>query len=178
MLETMATFLRKRRLVRRMKKAGIEIPGIAYEEAKRAGLELAVLCAVLEQETGGGRNVYGHDRDSSGRIIWHGKAGTVVVTKKNYAEYKRFRDRAGKPPYGRMQGVGPMQLTWYTYQDSADRQGGCWNPRANVRVGAGILARNVERSGLWAALRAYNGSSHYADEVMRRVMKWRRLLKL
>lgn len=172
----MNALLRKQRLVRRMRKHGIEVPKIAYEEAKRAGLELAVLCAVLEQETGGGRNVYGHDRDSSGRVIWHGKEGTVPVTRDNYAAYKRWRDAHGRPPYGRMQGVGPMQLTWYSFQDLADSYGGCWYPRANVRVGAEILAKAIERSGLHRALWQYNGSESYADAVEKRVAKWRRIL--
>lgn len=131
---------------------------------------------MLEQETGGGRNVYGHDRDSKGRVIWHGEAGTIKVTRENYARYRRFRDRLGRPPYGRMQGVGPMQLTWYTYQDQADRLGGAWNPRINVRVGSEILARAINRSGLHRALWAYNGSESYAFAVEKRVMKWRRVL--
>lgn len=169
--------LRKTRLVRRMKRHGIEVPRIAYEEARRVGLELAVLCAVLEQESGGGANVFGHDRGADGKPIWHGSTGRVPVNVVTYAEYKRFRDAHGKPPYGRMQGVGPMQLTWYSYQDLADRLGGCWSPRFNVRVGAGILARAIERSGLHRALWAYNGSESYADAVEKRVEKWRRILE-
>ncbi len=169
--------LRKQRLIHRMRKYGIEVPRIAYEEAKRAGLELAVLCAVLEQETGGGRNVYGHDRGTDGRVIWHGvKVGSVPVTRDNYVAYKRWRDAHGRPPYGRMQGVGPMQLTWYTWQNLADSYGGCWNPRSNVRVGAQIISRAVERSGLRRALWQYNGSESYADAVEERVARWRRLL--
>jgi len=159
-----------------MRRAGIEVPRIAFEEAKRAGLELAVLCAVLEQETGGGRNVYGHDRGSDGKVIWHGKAGTVPVTQDNYAAYMKFRDKRGRPPYGRMQGVGPMQLTYYTYQDLADKYGGCWNSRYNVRVGAEILARAIKRSGLHRALWLYNGAEAYADAVEERIEKWRKIL--
>ena len=167
---------KKTRLVRRMRRAGIEVPRIAYEEARRASLELAVLCAVLEQETGGGRNVWGHDRDSSGRVIWHGKSGTVPVFEEGYKAYKRWRDARGRPPYGRMQGVGPMQLTWFSYQDLADKYGGCWRPRYNVRVGAEILARAISRSGLHRALWLYNGSELYADAVEERVAKWRGIL--
>lgn len=153
-------------MIFRLRRHGIRIPRIAYQEARRARLELAVLCAVLEQETGGGRNVFGHDP-----TIFRG-AGKV--TKKKYLAYKKARGPRGR---GGMQGVGPMQLTWWTYQDHADALGGCWDPRFNVRVGAQTLAHGIRALGLWRALRAYNGSSAYADEVMARVVRWRRRLK-
>jgi hypothetical protein len=151
--------------IARIRRHGIRIPIIAHSEAKRAGLDLAVLCAVLEQETGGGRNVFGHDP-----TIYRG-AGTV--TKKKYLAYRQARGPKGR---GGMQGVGPMQLTWYSYQDAADRIGGCWIPRYNVRVGATLLARSIRTYGLKRALWKYNGSKVYADEVMLRVRKWKRII--
>ena len=147
----------------RLRELGIRIPRIARQEARRAGLELAVLCAVLEQETGGGRNVFGHDP-----TIF---VGAGEVTRAKYLAYRRERDRTGK-----MQGVGPMQLTWKGYQDLADRYGGCWRPRINVRVGAQILGGGIRGRGLLRALRSYNGSLRYALRVRLRVRKWRRLL--
>lgn len=53
---------------------------------------------------------------------WHG-------TEANYREYVRNRTQCG------MQGVGPTQLTYYTFQDRADQLGGCWRPEINIRVG-------------------------------------------
>lgn len=147
-----------------LRKNGIDCPWIAYRAAKRGGLELAVLCAVLDQETGGGQNVFGHDP-----TIF---IGAGRVTKAKYLEYRAMRRATGK-----MQGVGPMQLTWYSYQDAADALGGCWKPRWNVAVGVAILDRAVKRSGLYAALRAYNGSDTYAVKVMVKVHKWRRILE-
>jgi len=152
------------RFVNRARRAGIKIPLIAYQEAERAGLEFAVLCAVLEQETGGGRNVFGHDP-----TIF---VGAGQVTKAKYLAYKAARKTTGK-----MQGVGPMQLTWWAFQDAADKLGGCWNPRFNVRVGAQILARRIDTIGLTRALWQYNGSRSYAQQVERRVLKWRRILR-
>src|SRR4051812_46366339 len=110
--------------VLRARRAGIINPLIAYQEAQRAGLEYAVLCAVLEQESGGGHNVFGHDRVRN--PVVGGR-----VTKKRYLLYRKYQ-RQGEG----MQGVGPMQLTYYTYQDLADRYGGCWKVRYNIRVGA------------------------------------------
>jgi soluble lytic murein transglycosylase-like protein len=149
----------------RARRHGIVNPLIAYQEARRAGLEFAVLCAVLEQETAGGHNVFGHDP-----TIFSG-AGTVTE-----AKYKAYKKQRGPTGRGGMQGVGPMQLTWYSYQDKADAYGGSWKPRYNIRVGAEILRNYIRRQGLWHALQTYNGSAAYANEVSRKVNKWRKIL--
>lgn len=148
----------------RAKRNGIVNPIIAYNEARRAGVPFAVLCAVLEQETGGGHNVFGHDA-----VRNPVKGGPV--TKARYKQYLHFR----KLGYG-MQGVGPMQLTYYGYQDLADKIGGCWKVKPNIRIGAAKLHRDTQRYGLYGALKAYNGSDAYAKQVMQRVVKWRRIL--
>jgi len=149
----------------KLKLLGIEYPLYTIWAARRTGLELAVLCAVLEQESGGGANVFGHDP-----TIF---AGAGRVTRSKYEAYKKARGTRGQ---GGMQGVGPMQLTYFSYQDEADKLGGCWKPRWNIQVGADILAEAVRRHGLWNALKAYNGSAAYADKVNARVVKWRKLL--
>ena len=43
-----------------------------------------------------------------------------------------------------MQGVGPCQLTYWVLQDAADRLGGCWDWRCNVRVGFTLLVENIQ----------------------------------
>ena len=47
--------------VRRMKANGNKMPVRALIAARSVGLPLALACALLEQETGGGANVFGHD---------------------------------------------------------------------------------------------------------------------
>lgn len=159
-----------------MKANGIDYPKWTYEAHEESGFGLAALCAVLEKETGGGANVYGHDKDSLGQIIWHGRPGRVDVTEANYANYKEWRDI-----FGLAQGVGPMQLTSPGLQSEADNLGGCWHPRHNLRIGARHLKRLQRAHGdIRTAFRAYNGSGPaaeaYADAVMVLRDKWRQLL--
>ena len=90
------------------------------------------------QETGGGRNVFGHDPTVF--------AGAGKVTRSKYLAYKHVRQRTGE-----MQGVGPMQLTWWSYQDRADRLGGAWKPYPNMLVGFRHLAELHHATGSWTA---------------------------
>jgi hypothetical protein len=136
------------------------------EEARRAGLPISLGFALIEQESGF-RNVFGHDP-----TIF---AGAGNVTKTKYLAYKRARGHT------RMQGVGPAQLTWWEYQDSADRLGGCWVARNNIRVGFELLAALVDRHGEREGLAIYNGGSRnpnhrYAQQVLDRRRKWHNLL--
>jgi cell wall-associated NlpC family hydrolase len=157
-----------RELLRRMRANGIVDPDATLMESRRAGLPLAIACATLEQESGGGHNVFGNDN-----VRNPVKRGPV--TKKRYLEYKRHR-MLGEGANG----VGPMQLTWPGYQDRADGLGGCWVPETNMRVGFSILRANIRSSGLRDGVRKYNGSGpaaeHYADRVLQRIRKWRMIL--
>ena len=148
---------------------GIVNPIWTYDEAKAALLPLSLAAALLDQESGGGRNVFGHDP-----TIFIG-AGTV--TRWSYARYKLRRRLSGNRL---MQGVGPVQLTWWAKQDRADSLGGCWAPRCNMRVGFEDLAANIRRDGLHAGIAAYNGSGaaaqRYADSVLHRARYWKAVL--
>lgn len=161
-----------------MKEHGIERPSVVLEEARAADLGLALACAVLDQESGGGANVFGHDRDEHGVPIWHGRSDRVEVTEERYRAYKVFRDIG---PARRMQGVGPLQLTWYSLQDAADIAGGCWKPRFNMRIGFLRLAALVAAKGLREGVRSYNGfgsaAETYADEVLDLRRRWRQRLE-
>jgi len=152
-------------LAERLADAGIRYPSHTIAAAERTGLPLAVLCAVLEQETGGGRNVFGHD------AVKPPQQSGGTVTRARYERYLTLR-----PTHG-AQGVGPMQLTWPGYQDRADDLGGCWRPRVNILVGAEILAQASRSLGTYRALAAYNGSTAYADQVTARLPKWRRIVR-
>lgn len=142
------------------RKYGIVSPYLAMRAADNAGLPFAVMCAILEKESGGGKNVFGHDP-----TIFVG-AGTV--TKSKYRAYLAERHRTGK-----MQGVGPMQLTWWEFQDRADKAGGCWRPYYNMLVGAQILHSYWNTYGNWEKVGTkYNGSSAYGKDLAIKINKW------
>ena len=133
------------------RKAGCTMAGTARRATRAADIPLYVGCAFLRQETDGGRNVFGHDPTVF--------AGAGHVTRSKYLAYKRVRRRTGE-----MQGVGPMQLTWSTYQDRADRLGGAWRPYPNMLVGFRHLAALHHVAGTWTgAAHDYNGSGAMAD---------------
>lgn len=149
-----------------MKRKGIVYPVRTMDAAARAGIPLSLACAILIQETNGGANIFGHDP-----TIF---VGAGRVTKRKYLAYKRQRGRA------RMQGVGPVQLTWWATQDEADSLGGCWRPGINMLVGFRQLAAAIHAHGLHAGVASYNGSGpaaqRYADEVIAHMKTWHRML--
>jgi hypothetical protein len=149
----------------RARKAGARYARIIVQEAKREGVPLSLAFAICEQETGF-RNVFGHDP-----TIF---MGAGEVTKKKYLAYKAQRGTT------RMQGVGPMQLTWWSTQDLADKEGGCWRPRCNIRIGLRTLRQNIASKGIHAGVAAYNGSGaaaeRYAASVLEKQARWHRIL--
>lgn len=149
-----------------MRQHGILLdPAMVLAEAQTAKLPLDIACAVLMQESGGGNNEFGHDPTIC--VGW----GTVTHTKYLLYKARRLASRNRL-----MQGVGPMQLTYYSYQDQADRLGGCWQPRFNLRVGFGLLADHIRQYGLHAGIAAYNGSGPaaqaYANSVLTQAALW------
>lgn len=156
-------------VLERLRAGGILAPQMVVEEAKRAGLRLDYACAMLEKESGGGSNVFGHDP-----TIF---VGAGKVTKAKYLDYKRQRVASGNR---KMQGVGPTQLTYYTLQDRADAEGGCWKPRINMRVGFKHLADQIRAHGESDGARRYNGSGPaavaYSRDLLARAAKWRDVL--
>lgn len=154
----------------RLKERGIKYPATTVAEARRTGLDLALACALLMQESHGGANIYGHDPvDTAPK--------GAMVTAANYKTYLHLRGVTGK---GGMQGVGPVQLTWWEFQNEADRLGGCWKPWINMRVGFSHLARQVKAYGYSAGCARYNGSgpaaNRYASQMMTRYSTWRKIV--
>jgi len=142
---------------------GIKMPFRAMKVSHAVPIPYGVLCAFLEQESGGGQNIYGHDPG------WF--CGKGPVTRENYAVYK-----AGRAAHN-SQGVGPMQLTYYAFQDRADALGGCWRPYVNMLVGAQILKEYFVKYKTWhLAAYHYNGSGEaaerYADAVTEKIKKY------
>jgi hypothetical protein len=147
---------------------GILHPSLVALAAIQVGLPYAAACALLVRESGGGKNEWGHDPTI---FIGGGDYGQPV-TEESYTAYKAERDQTGK-----MQGVGPCQLTWKGYQDAADALGGCWIPFNNMVIGFGIL-RGYRDAGLsWhEAWKRYNGSDAYADAMDVLYAEWKQLL--
>jgi hypothetical protein len=127
------------------------------------------------QESGGGKNEWGHDPTI---FIGGGDFGQPV-TEESYTAYKALRDSTGQS-----QGVGPCQLTWKGYQDQADALGGCWRPLPNMVVGFGIIAGYRADGLTWhETWRHYNAGSlpppageTYADEMDARYIAWQGIL--
>jgi hypothetical protein len=142
---------------------GIQRAAEVAELAAKAGLPLAAAATMLEKESGGGHNVYGHDNVETGGNYQKGGP----VTEENYRKYKANRDRFGS------QGVGPTQLTFSGFQDSADARGGTYDWRVNIAVGFEILAQGIKTGGFHEGFRAYNGSNEYADDAMLKLAVWR-----
>lgn len=156
------------RHARTLRRHGIRNAFRLIRAARRAGVKIATAAALIELESWG-RNVFGHDP-----TIF---SGAGRVTRRSYADYKRQRGTPGR----QMQGVGPAQLTWWTFQDRADRAGGCWHPFYNMLTGFQILRENRRREGsLQEAYRSYNGSGPAAEAYSRAAMeareRWERRL--
>jgi hypothetical protein len=119
--------------------------------AAAADLDLAAAATLLIKESGGGRNVWGHD-DVVVAPNTYAKGG--LVTESNYTAYIAAvkAGRAGR------QGCGPTQLTFGPFQHRADDLGGCWRFEINCRVGFEILADHIRTRGVQDGFRAYNGS--------------------
>lgn len=136
------------------------------EACATSGLPLSYALALCEKE-GGFRMVYGHDNVRNPAP----KGGRV--TRGNYAEYKRDR-RKGLG----MQGVGHTQLTWFEFQDAADRLGGCWKPYPNLVVGFSNLKRLINLHGEERGAAAYNGAGDaaaaYGRDFVRKQKTWHR----
>ena len=157
-------------LVPKLRKLGIKMPIRMLVAAHKAAIPPSLAASVLMQETSGGANIFGHDKNT----IF---AGAGEVTKSKYLAYKKQRGPKGE---GGMQGVGPLQLTFFTLQDEADERGGCWKPYVNMLVGYEHLADNIRRAGMHLGVKAYNGTGSdaekYANTVLPRADEFKQVL--
>ena len=146
---------------------GIQRAPEVIELAAAVGLDLAAAAVMLEKESGGGHQIWGHDGVSTGGIYVPGSP----VTQAAYLAYKAKRSQLG------CQGVGASQLTFYALQDEADAEGGCWDWRPNVTVGFRTLAGLIKANGLQSGFRHFNGSGPaaeaYAADAMAKYDTWR-----
>lgn len=152
-------------VIAQLRGLGILMPAECLAAARDAKLPLHLAASLLVQESGGGRNVYGHDPTIFAGGPGHGQPNEV--TEANYREFLKLRGKKGE---GGMQGVGPCQLTWWSYQDEADEAGGCWDPLTNMKVGFKRLADNIRRYGMHPGIKAYNGSGAAAEAYAAQVI--------
>lgn len=161
-------------LARRAKRYGMKNSLRIVLEARRAGLPVSLAFALVEQESTNGANVWGHDPAPNGHTS---SLGGKPVTRATYLSYRDVRGPSGR---GGMQGVGPLQLTWWEFQDIADSYGGCWVPKHNLRVGFGVLAKLIKTYGKYNGIARYNGSGaaaqRYASSVLDKQDTWHRRL--
>jgi uncharacterized protein YcbK (DUF882 family)/peptidoglycan hydrolase-like protein with peptidoglycan-binding domain len=160
----------------RLRSAGIVNPRIMVAEATAVGLRLGVAAALLEKESRGGENLFGHDRDrKTQKYIFPARDGDVKVTKALYLEYRAKRDATGN-----CQGVGPCQLTAKFLQEAADKAGGCWRPTINMRIGFAHMASLMKQNGERTGARMYNGSGDaaeaYADDLLKKAARWESII--
>lgn len=124
---------------------------------KTARLPLSYALATVEKESGF-RNVFGNDPTNSIPRSWKG----TRVTRSKYLVY-RVNRRRGKG----MQGIGPTQLTWYEFQDQADKIGGCYKPYANLVVGFRLMKNLIAQHGKQGGAQRFNGAGTAAEEYGR-----------
>jgi hypothetical protein len=123
---------------------------VIVEEAQDADLDLALACALVDQESDG-RNIFGCD---------HGPVGD----RPPYCHQEVSRERVQKliaSPF--MNGVGVTQLTWFKFVEDAEALGGAHEPRNQCRVAFRLLKEYLDKYPYLEALGAYN-----AGEAKRR----------
>ena len=147
------------------------------EEARRARLELALACALVQQESLG-RNIFGHDWGD--RLADRVPFAHLPVTKARVQVLLRHVNSGGAS-----NGVGLTQLTYPPFIRKAEEMGGAHIPRNQCRVGFQLLASYVEKYSYKEALGAYNAGepnrqegieNGYAKELSDKHQEWKERL--
>jgi hypothetical protein len=152
---------------------------VIAEEAERAGLDLDLACALVEQESGSGQNIFGADDSADPEHPYEPPFYRVRVTAERVAQLLAHIDEHG---YEASNGVGLTQLTYPPLIRLAEEMGGAHRPRFQCRVGFTELRNLIERYGTRTGLGIYNGGpAHpnfaYAWDVLEKRNEWRRRLK-
>jgi hypothetical protein len=133
-----------------LRQHGFIYPEITITRAQETELPLAAAMAMLQMETAGGTNEFGHD---PGNPV---QGGPVTAS--------RYHEMRGYVAHGYpSQGVGPCQLTSTSLQDEADGLGGCWLVYHNMHVGFHFLKQLQTAYGVWGGFEHYNGSGPAAE---------------
>lgn len=129
------------------------------EEARRAGLDLAVACGLIEHEGAGAQHIFGCDYGSS----YRGSppyCNDAVTRERVVALIKNISGGGGS------NGIGQTQLTYPPFIYEAERMGGAHVTRNLLRVGFQILAGDMKRYGLREGLGAYNAGASNRRSVL------------
>jgi hypothetical protein len=155
---------------------------IVFEEAKRAGYEMALneegrldiadACALVDHESIGGQNIFGCD--------FGGLFCNEEVTRERLDALLAHIDAGGNS-----NGVGLTQITSPNFIFEAEARGGAHLPEHQCSVGFEHLAGLVDRLGFVLGIAAYNvGEGNpqfgidngYFGKVMAKREKWKELL--
>ena len=146
---------------------------VIFREAQRAGLDLDLACALVEQESSG-RNIFGCDFGPE--WTWSPPFCGIPVTRERVQMLLEHVDDGGGS-----NGIGLTQLTYPPLILDAEEMGGAHLPRFQLRVGFRVLGGYLDRYSLRRAIGSYNGGESnpiftYADEVLAKRREWRRKL--
>jgi hypothetical protein len=148
---------------------------VIVEEAQRAGLELALACALVKQESGG-RNIFGCD----GRNFENPDEVPFCGVRVTAERVRQLLEHIASG--GDSNGVGLVQLTAPELIKRAEALGGAHKPRNQLRVGFGHLVYLIDLLGYRKGIGAYNGGAgnpimSYAWDVLEKRNEWRRRLR-
>jgi hypothetical protein len=145
---------------------------VIVEEAEEADLDLALACALVDQESDG-RNIFGCDLGPVG-------------DRPPYCHHEVTQERTKKlMDSSFMNGVGLTQLTWFTFVEDAEELGGAHLPRNQCRVGFRLLKEYRKKYPYLEALGAYNAGEAkrrsadalaYAEQLSEVHNKWKALV--
>jgi hypothetical protein len=155
------------KLTEMIRGAGFSFGPAILAESKRAGIQLALALALVEQESGF-RNIFGCDLGARKTAPWCHQD----VTHDRVEALIRFVDGGGKS-----NGVGLTQLTSIDFIRQAEAEGGAHTVEAQCRVGFRHLHDLIERHHERVGIGEYNGGEghpnfRYADSVLGLRGKW------
>ncbi len=149
---------------------------IIAEEARNNGLDLALACALVDQESEG-LNIFGCD---------HGDVGDRPPYCHQEVTRQRVNALIDNGNFGHgMNGIGLTQITWWTFVMRGERAGGIHHPRVQCRIGFGLLKYYLNNYPYLEALGAYNAGEEsrqvgvdngYAGSVAEKHKVWKQRL--
>lgn len=148
----------------KLRRHKVRKPGTVLAAAHHHKLPVALLVALLEQETGiPQKNIFGCDCTAP-PCFCHQRVTNARVRVLYHSSYSN--------------GVNWPQLTWKPFVAQAmHMRGGAARPRNALRVGCQVLRDDIDAAGsVWGGLARYNGSAAYANEVLARYHDWHRRL--